>query len=65
MNSAKKQDTKIIFRSWLHFYTPIMKYQKAKLRNNPIYKCIKKNETPGNKCNQGGKRPVTQKVRTR
>ena len=31
MNSAKSQDTKLMYRNQLYFYTPIMKQQKDKL----------------------------------
>ena len=34
MNSVKSQDTKSTYRTLLHFYTPIMKQQKEKLRNS-------------------------------
>ena len=30
MNSVKQQNTKLIFGSWLYFYTPITNYQKKK-----------------------------------
>ena len=32
MNSVKFQETKLIYRNLLHFYTLTMKYQKEKLR---------------------------------
>ena len=35
-----------------------MNYQKGKLKNNPIYKCIMKNKIHCNKFNQGCKRLV-------
>ena len=31
MNSAKLQDTRLIYRNMLHFYTLIMNYQKEKV----------------------------------
>ena len=33
-------------------------FQKKKLKNNPIYNCIKKKKIPENKFNQGGERAV-------
>ena len=35
MNSVKSQDTKLIHRNLLHFYTLATKDQKEKLGNNP------------------------------
>ena len=32
MNSAKSQDIKSMYRNQLHFYTPIMKQQKEKIK---------------------------------
>ena len=39
-----------------------MNYQKGKLKNNPIYKCIMKNKIHCNKFNQGCKSPVQGKL---
>ena len=38
------QDTKFICRALLHFYTLVMKDEKEKLKNNPVYNHIKKNK---------------------
>ena len=54
---VKLQDTKLIYRNLLHFYTLTM---KEKL-NNPIYQHIQQNKIPRNKPTKGGKRPVLQK----
>ena len=63
MNSAKQQDTKLISRSWQHFYTPVINSQKQKLRKQSIYYCNnKKNKVLRNKLNQGGKRLVLRKL---
>ena len=59
MNLAKQLDTKSIFRYQWHSGKPTMNYQKKKLRKkNPIYYSNKKNKVPGDKSNQGCKRPV-------
>ena len=34
MNSVKLQDTKLIYRNLLHFYTLLTNYQKEKLRKH-------------------------------
>ena len=39
-----------------------MKYQKEKLGKSPTYYSNKKNKVPWNKFNQGGKRPVLEKL---
>ena len=49
MNSVKLQDTKLIHRNLLHFYTLTEKIRKRNSRNNPIYHCIKENKIPRNK----------------
>ena len=36
MNSVKLQDTRLIYRNLLLFYTLIMSYQKEKARNNSV-----------------------------
>ena len=41
-------DTKLICRILLHFYTLLMKEEKQKLKNNPIYNHIQKNKIPRN-----------------
>ena len=46
----------------INFSTTTIKYQKQKLGKNPIYYSNKKNKVPGNKLNQGGKRPVPGKL---
>ena len=45
------------------FYTPIMNYQKGKLRKQSHLHLHQKNKIPRNKINQGGKRPVLRKLR--
>ena len=39
-------------RNPLHFYTPIMKQQKEKLRNQPCLHYTKNNKVPKNQPNQ-------------
>ena len=58
MNSAHSQDTKLIYRNLLLFYTLIMNYVKEKSKKYPIENYIKKNEIPMNKLNQSGERPI-------
>ena len=41
MNLVKLYDMKLIHRNLLHFYTLSIKDKKEKLKNNPIYHCIK------------------------
>ena len=41
VNSVKLQDTKLICRNPLHFYTLITIHQKEKLTKQSIYNCIK------------------------
>ena len=48
-NLAKLQDTKLIHRNLLHFYTLTMRDQKEKFKNDPIYHRLKKNKIPRNK----------------
>ena len=62
MNLAKQWDTKSIFRNQRHFGTPTMKYKKQKSGKNPICYQNKKNKTPKNEPNQGGKRPMLRKL---
>ena len=38
------------------------KLSERNKENNPIFYCNKKNKVPGNKFNQGGKRPVLRKL---
>ena len=50
MNLIKLQDTKLIYRNILHFYTLTMKDQKEKLKEkNLTYPHVKKNKIPKNK----------------
>ena len=37
MNSVKSQEIKSMYRNLLHFYTPIMKQQKEKLRRQSSF----------------------------
>ena len=54
-----------MYRNLLHFYTPIMKLQKEKLKkNNPIYNYTPKNKIPRNKLNQREERPVLKTIKT-
>ena len=46
------QDTRLIYRNLLLFYTLIMNYQKEKAKSN---NCSIKNKIARNKLNQGGK----------
>ena len=52
MNLVKLQDTKVIHRNSLHFYSLTMKDLKEKLGNNPIYHCIKKNKMSRNESKE-------------
>ena len=47
MNSVTLQNTKLIHRNLLYFYTLTTNYQKEKLKKHPIYHCNKKNKTLG------------------
>ena len=60
MNSAKFQDTRLIYRNLLHFFTLTINYpkEKVKKKKNLVQNHIKKNKIPRNKLNQGGKRPI-------
>ena len=62
MNSAKLQDTRLIYINLLHFYTLIIKYQKKIKEIIPSNIPLKKNETPRNKLIQGDERPVHWKL---
>ena len=42
MNSVKLQDTKLIYRNVLHFYTLMRSYQKEKLRKKNPFTIISK-----------------------
>ena len=42
MNSTKLQDTRLIYRNLLYFYTLIMNYQKDKVRKKNSFKIISK-----------------------
>ena len=41
MNSAKLEDTRLIYRNLLNFYIPIMKYQKQKVRGKIASRRVK------------------------
>ena len=43
------QDTKLLYRNLLHFYTLTMSYQKEKLRKQSTYNHIRKNKIPRNR----------------
>ena len=51
MNSVKSQEIKSMCRNLLHFYTPIMKQQKEKLRKSHL-QCTKNNKISRNKPKQ-------------
>ena len=53
----KLQDTKLIYKCLLHFYTLITNYQRNR-ENNSICNCSKKNKIPKNKFKQEGERPI-------
>ena len=36
LKSTHQQDTRLIYRNLLHFFTLIVKYQKRKVKNNPL-----------------------------
>ena len=60
MNSAKQQDTILTQRTWLHFFTLTMEYQKRNLKKK---KYLLKNHTPKNKflknkLDHGGERLI-------
>ena len=42
MNSARQQDTRLIYRNLLRFFTLIVKYQKEKVKKNPFKITLKK-----------------------
>ena len=46
MNLVNLQDTKLIYRSLLHFCALTMIYQERKLGNNTIYNHVKRNKIP-------------------
>ena len=56
------QDTRLMYRNLLHFYTLILNYQKEKSGKKSHYNQIKKNKISRNKFNQGGERPVLFKI---
>ena len=62
MNLAKQQDTKSVFRNQRHFCIPTMKHQKQKSGGKSHSYSNRKNKVPGNKPNQGGKRPILRKL---
>ena len=45
----------------MHFYTPIINYQKGKLRKQSHLQLNLEHKIPRNKFNQGGKRPAPKK----
>ena len=45
MNSVKLQDTILIYRNLLHFYTVTIQYQKVKFKNQSHSQAQKKNKT--------------------
>ena len=51
-----------MYRNLLPFYTLIINYQNEKTWKQPQYNHIKKNKKPRNKLNQGGERPILQKL---
>ena len=55
---GKVAQYKINIQKSFAFYTPIMNYQKGKLRKQSHLHLHQKNKIPRNKINQGGKRPV-------
>ena len=59
---VKLQDTKLMHRNLLHYYTLMMKNLKDKLRKHSIYHGSKKNKIPRNKPTKGDKRPVCRKL---
>ena len=59
MNSVKLQDTKLVCRNMLHFYTLITNYQKEIKKTIPFMLASK---IPRNKFNQGGERHVLLKL---
>ena len=64
MNLAKQQNKKLIFRNQWHSYTPIMNHQKEKFRKQShlLLQQQQKNKVSRNKFNQGGKRPILEKL---
>ena len=56
MNSEKFQDSKLIYRNLLCFYTLTINYQKEKLRKQYCLQWHQKEKIPRNKPNKGGKR---------
>ena len=60
MNSAKSQDIKSTYRNQLHFYTPIMKHQKEKSRNQSHSQLPKKHKITRNKPKQSVKNLYTE-----
>ena len=56
MNSAKLQDTRLIYRNLWCLFTLIMKYKK-KWEKIP-FKSVKNNKITSNNLNQRGERPI-------
>ena len=57
-NSVKIQDTKSVCKNLLHFYIPIMKQQKEKLRHLSHLQLNQKPKILWNEPNQRGERSV-------
>ena len=57
-------NTKLISRSWWHFYTPTVNYQKEKVRKQSdlVLEQQQQNRVPRDKFNQGDNRPVLGKL---
>ena len=58
INSARLQDTSLIYRNLLHFCKLIMKCQKEKVKKQSTLKLHPKNIIPRNKPNLGGEEPT-------
>ena len=56
MNSAKLQDIKSTHRNQLHSYTPTVKQQKEKPRNQSNLQVHQNHKIPRNKSNQRGEK---------
>ena len=62
MNSVKLQDTRLIHRGLLHFYTLTKKKEEETLRKTDLFTDAAKIMICRNKFNQGGKRCNTLKT---
>ena len=56
------QDTKLIHKNQLCFYTLTTNYQKEELGKQSFNNCIKKSNIPSNKFNQGGEKFIHRKL---